>query len=112
MRYAVLPSSASLFPTALLDSALDKVRAASNDTLVQKTLRPSEDSPEVFGGPVLCRIVCHFCQLWWCLTRGAVVTEGGPGGRVGSGRGAKVRHPFCLPPAAPIDPIANVGVKG
>ena len=38
LRYAALPSSAGLFPTPLLKSALDKMRAALNDTLVQKTL--------------------------------------------------------------------------
>ena len=38
--YAALPSSAGLFPSALLDSALDKMRAASNNALVQKTLHP------------------------------------------------------------------------
>ena len=37
---AALPSSAGLFPLALLDSALDKICAASNDVLVQKTLYP------------------------------------------------------------------------
>ena len=40
LRHAALPSSAGLFPSALLDSALDKMRAASNDTNVQKTLHP------------------------------------------------------------------------
>ena len=38
LRYAALSSSAGLFPTPLLESALDKIRAASNDALVQKTL--------------------------------------------------------------------------
>ena len=32
-----------------------------------------------------------------------------PPSRVGSGRGTKVRHPFCL---APVVPVANVGVPG
>ena len=40
LHYAALPSSASLFPTPLLESALDKMRVASNDTLVQKNLHP------------------------------------------------------------------------
>ena len=40
LRYAALPLSAGLFPSALLDSALDKMRAASNNALVQKTLHP------------------------------------------------------------------------
>ena len=40
LGYAALPSSTSLFPTPLLESALDKMRAASNDKFVQKTLHP------------------------------------------------------------------------
>ena len=40
MRYADLPSSPGIFPTPLLDSALTKMRAASNDALVQWTLHP------------------------------------------------------------------------
>ena len=40
MRYADLPSSPGIFPTPLLDSALTKMHAASNDTLVQRTLHP------------------------------------------------------------------------
>ena len=40
LHYAALPSSASLFPSALLDSALGKMRKASNDALVQKTFHP------------------------------------------------------------------------
>ena len=42
LRYAALPLSASLFPTPLLESALDTMRAASNDTLVQKTRHPQK----------------------------------------------------------------------
>ena len=40
LRHAPLPSSASLFPPPLLETALVKMRAASNDALVQKTLHP------------------------------------------------------------------------
>ena len=40
LRYADLPSSSGIFPTPLLDSALTKIRAASNDALVQQTLHP------------------------------------------------------------------------
>ena len=36
----ILPSTASLFPPPLLETALTKMHAASNDTLVQKTLHP------------------------------------------------------------------------
>ena len=41
LRHAPLPSSASLFPPPLLETALTKMSAASNDALVQKTLHPS-----------------------------------------------------------------------
>ena len=40
LRYAALSSSAGLFPTPLLESSLDKMRAALNNELVQKTLHP------------------------------------------------------------------------
>ena len=38
--YSPLPETVSLFPSALLDSALNKIRAATNDALVQRTLHP------------------------------------------------------------------------
>ena len=40
LRYSPLPQSASIFPHALLDSALRKMRAAASDALVQRTLHP------------------------------------------------------------------------
>ena len=40
LRYAPLPETVALFPSALLDSALTKMRAAANDALVQLTLHP------------------------------------------------------------------------
>ena len=40
LRYADLPSSPGIFSVPLLDSALNKMRAASNDALVQRTLHP------------------------------------------------------------------------
>ena len=38
--YSPLPETVCLFPSALLDSALTKMRAAANDALVQPTLHP------------------------------------------------------------------------
>ena len=38
LRYADLPSSSGLFPSSLLNSALTKMRAASNDALIQRIL--------------------------------------------------------------------------
>ena len=40
LRYSPLPQSAVIFPHALLDSALLKMRAAASDALVQRTLHP------------------------------------------------------------------------
>ena len=40
LRYSPLPQSASIFPHALLDSALLKMRTAASDALVQRTLHP------------------------------------------------------------------------
>ena len=40
LRYSPLPETVSLFPNALLGSALTNMRAAANDALVQRTLHP------------------------------------------------------------------------
>ena len=40
LRYSPLPETVALFHSALLDSALNKMRAAANDALVQRTLHP------------------------------------------------------------------------
>ena len=40
LHHAPLPSTALLFPPPLLKTALTKMRAASNDALVQKSLHP------------------------------------------------------------------------
>ena len=40
LRYSPLPPTASIFPHALLDSALLKMRAAASDAFVQRTLHP------------------------------------------------------------------------
>ena len=40
LRYSPLPQSAAIFPNALLDSALLKMRAAASDALLQRTLHP------------------------------------------------------------------------
>ena len=40
LRYSPLPQSAAIFPNALLDSALLKMRAAASDALVQRILHP------------------------------------------------------------------------
>ena len=40
LRYSPLPDTVPLFPSALFDSELTKMRAAANDALVQRTLHP------------------------------------------------------------------------
>ena len=40
LRYSPLPETVSIFPSALLNSALTKMHAAANDALVQRTLHP------------------------------------------------------------------------
>ena len=52
LRYADLPSSSGLFPSPLLDSALAKMRAASNVALVQQTLLPPKIPRKSSAGPV------------------------------------------------------------
>ena len=51
LRYADLPSSPGIFPTPLLDSALNKMHAASNDALVQWSLHPTKIPRKPSAGP-------------------------------------------------------------
>ena len=41
LRHSPLPPAAAIFPSTLLDTALNKARAASNDALVHKALHPA-----------------------------------------------------------------------
>ena len=52
LRYSPLPETVSIFPSPLLDSALNKMRAAVNDALVQRTLHPPRITrkPAAAGG--------------------------------------------------------------
>ena len=52
LHYADLPLSSGLFPTPLLDSALTKMRTASTDALVQRTLHPPKIPRKSSPGPV------------------------------------------------------------
>ena len=51
LRCADLPTSPGIFPSPVLDSALTKIRAASNDTLVQRTLHPPKIPRKSSAGP-------------------------------------------------------------
>ena len=105
LRYAVLPSSAGLFPSALFDSALDKMRAVSNDALVQKTLNPPKipRKSSVRAGLTFTssanRGGASPVVPWSQKTASSSSAQQG-----GKQRGAKVRLPFRLPP------VANVGM--
>ena len=52
LRYSPLPETVSIFPSPLLDSALNKMREAANDALVQRTLHPHRipRKPAAAGG--------------------------------------------------------------
>ena len=52
LRYSPLSETVSIFPSHLLDSALNKMRAAANDALVQYTLHPPRipRKPAAAGG--------------------------------------------------------------
>ena len=71
LRYSPLPQSASIFPHALLDSALLKMRAAASDALVQRTSPSAQDSSEACG--VWSGQWVHDCSLGsgqhlWCCS--------------------------------------------
>ena len=51
LRYADLPSSPGIFPSPLFDSALTKMRSASNNALVQRTLHPPKIPRKSSAGP-------------------------------------------------------------
>ena len=51
LRYAALTSSSGILPSLLLDSALTKMRAVSNDALVQRTLHPPKIPRKSLAGP-------------------------------------------------------------
>ena len=115
LRHAPLPSSASLFPSPLLETALVKMRTASNDALVQKTLHPprtpeksvpvqgkassSASSSADRGGntPAVPR-----SQQSSQSTRSS--SSSSRGVRI---RAVRVKLPFPRPPAAPGGPVAS-----
>ena len=51
LRYADLPSSPGIFPSPLLDFALNKMRVALNDALVQRMLHPPKIPRKSSSGP-------------------------------------------------------------
>ena len=105
LRYSPLPQSAAIFPHALLDSALLKMRAAASDTLVQRTLHP----PGFLGN--LRRLVSLVGPRLLALVRLAPLVLPRPRSsqplllpQASLARGrrrAKARLPFPHPPEAP-----------
>ena len=105
LRYSPLPQSAAIFPNALLDSALLKMRAAASDALVQRTLHPPRiprkpASAGQSGGSSTAR-------SGQAGTSGATQTQKQSASLlpraslVRRRRKAKARLPFPLPPEAP-----------
>ena len=110
LRYAAMPSSACLFPTPLLEPALDKMREASNDVLVQKTVHPPKIPRKSSPGPV--KAASSSASSFDPSGRRSPPRWPLPlplPSRVRSGRDARVRLPFRLPLAVP---VANVVVPG
>ena len=102
LRYANLPSSSGLFPSTLLDSALHKMHAASNDALVHRTLhqpkipRISSAGPSKAGSSST-SLLTMAAPLPWCVGRSTKRRQPPPlplPSKVGSNAGAKVRCRF------------------
>ena len=118
--YADLSSFPEIFPTPLLDSALNKMRAASNNALVQQTLHPqkiprkssagpskagsSSASPADRGG--VSSVVPRSQQQASTAPSSSSTQQG----RKKRGRTGKA--PFSGPPAAPSAPVANENGPG
>ena len=113
LRYSPLPPTASIFPHALLDSALLKMRAAASDALVQRTLHPgflgnlrrlvSLQDPRLLALVRQAPLVLprHRSSRLLLLPRASLAR-----GR----RKAKARLPLPLPPEAPA--AREVKVRG
>ena len=108
LRYAALPSSSGIFPTPLLDSALTKMRAASN-ALAQQTLHPSKILRKSSAGPSKARFSSASSADWRCFTGCSMVAAAGFDYPIlflipawsEEGVVTRVRLPFQGPPAAP-----------
>ena len=101
LRYSPLPLSASIFPHALLDSALLKMRAAASDALVQRTLHPPRiprkpaASGQASGSTTLARI--RPAPLVLLRPRSSQPLPLPPVSLARERRRARVRLPFPLP---------------
>ena len=105
LRYSPLPQSAAIFPHALLDSALLKMRAAASDVLVQRTLHPAGiPRKPVAPGQSTGSSTARSGQA---STSGASQAQkqsasSSASGQAGQGKKkGRARLPFPLPPEAP-----------
>ena len=105
LRYGSLPTSAGIFPTPLLETALVKMRAASNDALVQKILHPpwiprkpssaQSKAASSSAAPADCGGATPWCPGCSRPLRRPLLLR--PQTRAVSRRGARVRVPFPMP---------------
>ena len=113
LRYAVLLMSTGLFPTSLLETALVKMRAASNYTLVQKTLnllripRKSSSLQSKAASSSVAFLAAPVVPQSKQAPQTALLLLPLP--RAGSGRDARERLPFHMPLAILAVPVASEG---
>ena len=112
LRYSPLPETVSIFPSSLLDSALNKMRAAANDALVQRALHPPRipRKPAAGGGSPgsLSAGSAQASSSGASRPAQKQSSTSSPSGQSGKkGRTARVRLPFPCPLEAPATP----GVK-
>ena len=114
LRHASLPSTASLFPPSLLETALTKMLAASNDALVQKTLHPPripkksvlvQGKASSSASSAADRGVILLLFFGPSSLRSRHLLRPPPGG--GRLKAVRVRLPFRKPPAALAGPVAS-----
>ena len=105
LRYSPLPQSAAIFPHALLDYALLKMRAAASDALVQQTLHPPRiprkpaGSGQSGGSRLLARV--RLAPLVLPSPRSSQRLLLPRASLVRGRKRAKARLPFPHPPEAP-----------
>ena len=110
--YSMLTLSSGLFPSPLLNSALNKMRAVSTDALVLWTLLP----PKIPWKPSAGLVMAGFSPASSADRGGTSSVVPSPQKLASmaptSGGDAKLRHPFRRPPTAPAAPVANTRVPG
>ena len=114
LRHSPLPPAAAIFPSTLLDTALNKARTASNDALVHKALHPARipkrpaqgsgrsnstnRSADTSGRSLLTPVNSSHCAQTAKRTLRL---------RTGTTGTATIAAPFPDPPAVPAIPVAR-----